>query len=94
MHACNRLQVKVNSTQIVVTYDEPESGFDALLQAMVCKEQIGWRERTRRLVVFATDAPSHLAGHGRVLHSPSITYCNKIALKEWVYVVGGDHQAE
>lgn len=51
----------------MTTFDVPEGGFDALLQAMVCKDQIGWRERSRRLIVFATDAHSHLAGNGRVL---------------------------
>lgn len=58
----------VNSTRNLKSsgFDHPEGGFDALLQAMVCREQIGWRERSRRLIVFATDAFSHLAGNGKV----------------------------
>lgn len=56
----------MNSTQIVLTFDDPEGGLEALVQAMVCKQHIGWRDQVRRLVVFATDANSHLAGNGRV----------------------------
>ena len=33
---------------------------------MVCVNRIGWRERSRRLLLFVTDAYSHLAGNGRV----------------------------
>lgn len=46
--------------------DGPEGGFDAIMQAIVCKEQIGWRERARRLLVFSTDAGFHHAGDGKV----------------------------
>jgi len=56
----------VNSTAIVVSYDNPEGGFEALVQSIVCQQQIGWRDRARKLIVFATDAHSHLAGNGRV----------------------------
>ncbi|XP_057381289.1 integrin beta-PS-like [Daphnia carinata] len=62
----NKFTETVNSTSIVSTFDVPEGGFDALLQAMVCKDRIGWREKSRRLIVFATDAHSHLAGNGRL----------------------------
>ncbi|XP_078716272.1 integrin beta-3-like [Lampetra fluviatilis] len=46
--------------------DAPEGGFDAILQASVCGEQIGWRGGATHLVVFATDAGSHLALDGRL----------------------------
>jgi len=36
------------------------------MQAIVCREQIGWRERARRLLVFSTDAGFHYAGDGKV----------------------------
>lgn len=55
-------------SKIVATYDTPEGGFDALLQTMVCQKEIGWRTGARHLIVFATDADSHLAGDGRVGH--------------------------
>ncbi|KAK2720272.1 hypothetical protein QYM36_004226 [Artemia franciscana] len=46
--------------------DAPEGGFDAIMQAVVCKEQIAWRDRARRLLVFSTDAGFHYAGDGKL----------------------------
>ena len=45
---------------IAYTYDEPEGGFEALVQAIVCKDQIGWREKARHIILFITDNYSHL----------------------------------
>ncbi|XP_070842029.1 integrin beta-1-B-like isoform X2 [Chaetodon trifascialis] len=45
--------------------DLPEGGLDALMQAAVCEEQIGWRNVTR-LLVFSTDAGFHSAGDGKL----------------------------
>ena len=42
--------------------DAPEGGFDAIMQAIVCKDEIGWRENARKLLVFSTDAGFHYAG--------------------------------
>ena len=36
------------------------------MQAIVCKEQIGWRDKARRLLVFSTDASFHYAGDGKL----------------------------
>lgn len=36
------------------------------MQAIVCRDQIGWRERARRLLLFSTDAGFHYAGDGKV----------------------------
>lgn len=47
--------------------DAPEGGFDAIMQAVVCKREIGWRDQARRLLVFSTDAGFHYAGDGKVL---------------------------
>lgn len=41
-------------------------GFDAIMQAVVCRNKIGWREQARRLLVFSTDAGFHYAGDGKV----------------------------
>ena len=46
--------------------DLPEGGFDAIMQAIVCTDKIGWREKARHLLVFSTDASYHIAGDGRV----------------------------
>ena len=32
------------------------------MQAIVCKSEIGWREKARKLLVFSTDAGFHYAG--------------------------------
>ena len=36
------------------------------MQAIVCQDKIGWRERARKLLVFSTDASFHYAGDGKV----------------------------
>ncbi|OWK54961.1 Integrin beta-2 [Lonchura striata] len=45
--------------------DAPEGGLDAMMQAAVCGDQIGWRNVTR-LLVFATDDGFHFAGDGKL----------------------------
>ena len=37
---------KVAATRISGNLDAPEGGFDAIMQAIVCKNEIGWRERS------------------------------------------------
>jgi protocadherin alpha len=39
-------------------------GLDALMQILVCRDEIGWNDKTRKMVVFATDGPMHFAGDG------------------------------
>lgn len=36
------------------------------MQAVVCRNNIGWREQARRLLVFSTDAGFHYAGDGKL----------------------------
>jgi integrin beta 1 len=36
------------------------------MQAVVCQQEIGWREHARRLLVFSTDAGFHYAGDGKL----------------------------
>lgn len=54
--------------------DAPEGGFDAIMQAVVCRDRIGWRDQARRLLVFSTDAGFHYAGDGKV----SLTKSSKL----------------
>lgn len=49
--------------------DTPEGTLEAILEAIVCKKQINWREKARHILVVSTDAPFHLAGDGKVLIS-------------------------
>ncbi|RWS03092.1 Integrin beta-PS-like protein, partial [Dinothrombium tinctorium] len=46
--------------------DSPEGGLDAIMQAIVCKEKIGWRNQSRKLLVYATDDTFHHAGDGKL----------------------------
>jgi len=62
----NVLQGEVRDAAVSGNLDAPEGGFDAIMQAVVCKERIGWRAKARRLLVFSTDAGFHYAGDGKV----------------------------
>ncbi|XP_076027925.1 integrin beta-4 isoform X2 [Genypterus blacodes] len=44
--------------------DAPEGGFDAILQAAVCGEKIGWRAHSTHLLVFSTESAFHYEGDG------------------------------
>lgn len=56
----------VRNAAVSGNLDAPEGGFDAIMQAIVCRDQIGWREKARRLLVFSTDAGFHYAGDGKL----------------------------
>ncbi|XP_035709280.1 integrin beta-PS isoform X2 [Folsomia candida] len=58
----------VNDSEILFNNDVPEGGLDALMQVLVCKDELGWRyeNNTRRLIVLSTDGPFHIAGDGRL----------------------------
>ena len=62
----NVSQREVKQAAVSGNLDAPEGGFDAIMQAIVCKDRIGWRDRARRLLVFSTDASFHYAGDGKV----------------------------
>ncbi|KAJ7405289.1 integrin beta-6 isoform X3 [Willisornis vidua] len=49
----------VKVQRISANIDTPEGGFDAIMQAAVCKEKIGWRNDSLHLLVFVSDADSH-----------------------------------
>uniref|UniRef100_A0A336M8L1 Integrin beta n=2 Tax=Culicoides sonorensis TaxID=179676 RepID=A0A336M8L1_CULSO len=57
---------EVHHAKVSGNLDAPEGGFDAIMQAVVCPEQIGWRKLARRLLVFSTDAGFHYAGDGKL----------------------------
>ena len=62
----NKFTDEVAQTRISGNLDAPEGGFDAVMQSIVCKEHIGWREKSRKLLVFSTDSGFHYAGDGKV----------------------------
>merc|ERR1740123_621760 len=57
---------EVKKAKVSGNLDAPEGGFDAIMQAVVCKDIIGWRDKARRLLVFSTDAGFHYAGDGKL----------------------------
>lgn len=44
--------------------DAPEGGFDAILQAAVCGDKIGWRDHSTHLLVFSTESAFHYEADG------------------------------
>ncbi|KAM4608389.1 integrin beta-2 [Polymixia lowei] len=46
--------------------DTPEGSLDAMMQAAVCGDRIGWRNSSTRLIVLTTDAGFHMAGDGKL----------------------------
>ncbi|XP_070707690.1 integrin beta-4 [Pempheris klunzingeri] len=44
--------------------DAPEGGFDAILQAAVCGDKIGWRDLSTHLLVFSTESAFHYEADG------------------------------
>merc|ERR1719435_657957 len=57
---------QVKRAQVSGNLDAPEGGFDAIMQAIVCQDDIKWRTEARRLLVFSTDAGFHYAGDGKL----------------------------
>ncbi|CAN7996664.1 unnamed protein product, partial [Ixodes hexagonus] len=57
---------QVGQAQVSGNLDAPEGGFDAIMQAVVCHQDIGWREKARRLLLFSTDSGFHYAGDGKL----------------------------
>nr|CAB3257355.1 integrin beta-1 [Phallusia mammillata] len=57
--------------------DNPEGGLDAMMQAIVCQDQINWRKDATHLLVYSTDAGFHYAGDGKLggIVLPNDGYC-------------------
>ncbi|XP_052267256.1 integrin beta-PS-like isoform X1 [Dreissena polymorpha] len=56
----------VKKARVSGNLDAPEGGFDAIMQAVQCKTQIGWRDQSRKMLLFSTDAGFHFAGDGKL----------------------------
>ncbi|XP_072253903.1 integrin beta-2 [Leuresthes tenuis] len=57
---------KVGQQHISGNLDSPEGSLDAMMQAAVCGDKLGWRNSSTRLIVLATDAGFHMAGDGKL----------------------------
>ncbi|CAL8335759.1 unnamed protein product [Lota lota] len=68
---------EVSRQRISANLDSPESGFDAIMQATVCKDVIGWKNVTK-ILVYTTDDTFHIAGDGRLagIHEPHDGQCH------------------
>ncbi|CAH2302790.1 integrin beta-3 isoform X1 [Pelobates cultripes] len=62
----SKFNEEVQRQKISRNRDSPEGGFDAVMQATVCDEKIGWRNESSHLLVFTTDAKTHIALDGRI----------------------------
>ncbi|KAH0621752.1 hypothetical protein JD844_023371 [Phrynosoma platyrhinos] len=78
-----RFQEEVGKQDISGNLDVPEGGLDAMMQAAVCGNKIGWKNSTR-LLVYATDAGFHFAGDGK-LGAILKPYDGKCYLEENMY---------
>nr|XP_022306553.1 integrin beta-3-like [Crassostrea virginica] len=56
----------VDAIQTTANFDKPEGLLDGLMQTMVCGNRIGWREKARRMLLYASDINFHQAGDGRL----------------------------
>uniref|UniRef100_A0A8C4NBK4 Integrin beta n=1 Tax=Eptatretus burgeri TaxID=7764 RepID=A0A8C4NBK4_EPTBU len=73
-----QFNAQVQRVQMARNNDASEGGFDAILQTSVCTERIGWRKEASHLLVFATDAASHLALDGQLagITQPNDGFCH------------------
>uniref|UniRef100_A0A671XFI0 Integrin beta n=1 Tax=Sparus aurata TaxID=8175 RepID=A0A671XFI0_SPAAU len=55
---------KLQKERISGNLDAPEGGFDAILQAAVCRDKIGWRDHSTHLLVFSTESAFHYEADG------------------------------
>uniref|UniRef100_A0A8C7S945 Integrin beta n=1 Tax=Oncorhynchus mykiss TaxID=8022 RepID=A0A8C7S945_ONCMY len=81
---------KVSKQSISSNLDNPESGFDAIMQVAVCQDDIGWGNATR-ILVYTSDDIFHLAGDGKLagIYQPNDGKChlnsNGLYNKDTVY---------
>ncbi|CAG2174704.1 unnamed protein product, partial [Oppiella nova] len=58
--------LEVGSTPLSGNLDNAEGGFDAIMQAIVCRQHIKWEDLSRKIILFATDSIFHYAGDGKL----------------------------
>nr|XP_033334916.1 integrin beta-nu-like [Megalopta genalis] len=57
---------KIEDSRITGNVDNLEAGMDAVAQAIVCAEKIGWGYQSRKIILMATDGLLHFAGDGKL----------------------------
>ena len=71
-------QDRVSKANISGNIDNPEGGFDGLLQVMVCDKEIGWRNQSRKVIIYTTDQSFHIAMDGKLggIVTPNDGHCH------------------
>ncbi|XP_013098468.2 integrin beta-nu isoform X1 [Stomoxys calcitrans] len=59
-----RFVKSVKESKITGNLDNLEGGLDALMQVLVCSQEIGWKKEARKVVILVTDGFMHFAGDG------------------------------
>ncbi|KAJ0181644.1 hypothetical protein K1T71_002366 [Dendrolimus kikuchii] len=57
----------IDASPTGANFDDLEAGFDALMQAMTCVEEIKWRNNSRRIIVYVTESAYHSVGDGKMI---------------------------
>ncbi|XP_078260317.1 integrin beta-5 isoform X2 [Rhinoraja longicauda] len=89
----DKFNAEVQKQMVSRNRDAPEGGFDAILQAAVCKEKIGWRKEASHLLVFTTDDVPHIALDGKLggLVQPNDGQCHLDERNEYSYSTQMDY---
>ncbi|XP_059471026.1 integrin beta-PS-like [Neocloeon triangulifer] len=89
----SQFATSVERTKISGNVDTPEGGFDALMQVMVCAEEIGWRNEALKMIIFSTDAESHYAGDGKLggIVEPNDEKCHMDASGSYTHALIQDY---
>ena len=68
----------VQDLLISTSSDDPEGTLDAMMQAVVCTDVVGWREEARKVLLVMTDDLMHTAGDGRLagIYQPNDATCH------------------
>lgn len=67
-----------------INIDEPEAALDALMQILLCEEELNWNSDSRKIVLIATDGSLHMAGEGKLVGAVK-KYSEKCSLNKEGY---------
>ncbi|CAG5117398.1 unnamed protein product, partial [Candidula unifasciata] len=73
--------------------DHPEGSLDAIVQAVMCKSEIGWRDYSHKLLIFSSNDGFHLAGDGRLagIVTPNDGLCHLDREGKYTQELGQDY---
>ena len=77
-NSTDTLNQSVQDLVISTSSDDPEGTLDAMMQAVVCTDVVGWREEARKVLLVMTDTLMHTAGDGRLagIYRPNDAKCH------------------